>query len=262
MSELEHLRQKIKKYDKVLVAYSGGVDSTVVLKVAHEILGDSVVALTALSPSLASYEREALFETARTIGARHIVVDSQELKDASYAANPTNRCFHCKSELFTLCHQKARELGLETILDGSNQDDLSDYRPGLQAKTQYQIQSPLIEAGLGKEAVRRIAQALGLPNWNKAALPCLSSRFPYGTPITEERLKQIDAVEGKMKAMGFEVFRARFHDSMVRLEVAPEELQKLYNSSEELETYCRDQGFKEMRIDPEGYRSGRLNDVL
>lgn len=258
---LQELQTVFLNIPKALIAYSGGIDSALVAKVAFDVLGNKTVALTALSPSFPSYQLEETKKIAAWIGIRQIFVDSRELDNPDYSANPTNRCYFCKSELYALCEKKAQELGFPVILNGFNLDDQADWRPGFKAQQEFTVRSPLLEAGLRKEDVRAVAKHLGLPIWNKPASPCLSSRFPYGTAITEERLKQVDAVESLLYQKGFKVFRARYFGETVKLELGAEEMQKIQEVSLKnlIEETCLKAGFKEMTIDSQGFKSGNLN---
>ena len=203
----------------VIVAFSGGVDSTFVLKVAQDTIGDRVLALTTTSPTMPDQDRQSAIEMAQLIGARHVVIESNELEVEGYAQNPLNRCYLCKSNLFTVCEAKALELGIAEIVDGVNLDDLHDYRPGIKAAEQRRVRHPLVEAEMTKAEIREASRALGLPTWDRPASPCLSSRFPYGTQITLEGLQKVERGETLLHAMGFRVARVRYHGDVARLEV-------------------------------------------
>jgi len=268
-SGLERLRADLAALPAALVAYSGGVDSAFLLKVAHDVLGDRAVALTALSPSIPAEESGAARALAREIGVEHLEVESRELDDPRYAANPANRCFFCKSELHVHTRAAAERLSRErgaafTVLDGTNVDDLSDHRPGREAALQAGVKSPLAEARLTKAEIRRFSRELGLPTWDKPAAPCLSSRIPYGAAVTSERLGQIAAAERAVRSFGFREFRVRWHDKVARLEVHPDEVDRLLDRDlrARVSRAVKDAGFAFVAVDLEGFSSGRLNVLL
>jgi uncharacterized protein len=261
--KVDQLRASLRARGSALVAFSGGVDSTFVLKVAREELGDRAVALTAISESVAPAERRAAQELARTLGARHIEVDSHELDNPEYARNPTDRCYFCKSELYALCERARAELGLGAVVDGFNADDRGDHRPGHQAARESSVFSPLAEVGLTKDEIRAWSKRLGLPTWEKPAMPCLASRIPYGTPVTRERLAQIGAAESELRHLGFRELRVRHHGDIARIEVGAAELARF--ADPELRAAAnralRALGFQFVVIDLEPFRSGRLNEA-
>ncbi len=261
-SKLERLRAIFAPARPLIVAFSGGVDSTFVLKVAHDALGDSVVALTTTSPTMPEHDRVTALEMARQIGARHLVVASNELEIAGYAENPLNRCYLCKSNLFTVCEAKAAELGIAEIADGLNLDDLGDYRPGIRAASERRVRHPLVEAELTKAEIRELSQALGLPTWDKPASPCLSSRFPYGTRITPEGLVMVERGERLLHAMGFRVARVRYHGDVARLEVETGEVARLLENRETIDRELKKLGFRFVTVDLRGFRSGSLNEGI
>ncbi|MFZ5445744.1 MAG: ATP-dependent sacrificial sulfur transferase LarE [Myxococcota bacterium] len=245
-----------------LVAFSGGVDSALVLKFAVDVLGERAVALTAISPSVAPDEADEARELAQRLGARHVMVDSKELEDPRYAANPSNRCYFCKTELYSITDKYRAELGLAVVVDGFNADDKKDHRPGHQAAREHGVFSPLAQAGLTKAEVRAWSHRLGLPTWDKPQMACLASRLPYGTQVTVERLKQIGAAEKAVRALGFVNFRVRYHHEVARLEVAADELPRFFEQREAVNAALRAQGFTFVALDLEPFRSGRLNDTL
>ncbi|MBN1944653.1 MAG: ATP-dependent sacrificial sulfur transferase LarE [Bradymonadales bacterium] len=248
----------------VLVAFSGGVDSSLVLAAAHDALGDRVLAVTARSVAFPAEERQRAIETARQVGARHLLVDTFELDNPTYRANPPDRCYHCKREIFaTLCAVAEKE-GLDTVVDGSNADDASDHRPGARAAQELQIRSPLAELSLGKSAIRRLAQSRGLPGWDRPASACLASRIPYGQPITVERLYRMERTEAGLRDLGFRVVRLRDHGDLARIEVGPDQVAQAFDRAirEEMVQLCRQQGFTYVCLDLAGYRTGSLNEVL
>jgi uncharacterized protein len=257
------MRARVRELGSVLVAYSGGVDSALVLKVAAEELSDRAVALTAFSPSVPPEEVEAARALASRIGVRHVVVQSQELQDPRYAANPQDRCYYCKTELYALCQKKQAELGLSAILDGFNADDFRDHRPGHRAAKEHGVLSPLAEAGLTKAEIRALSLELGLPTWDKPQTPCLASRIPYGTEVTRDRLLQIGTAEARLRSLGLRNFRVRYHGEVARLEVALEEQASFDSPSfrEAVNAALKGQGFKFVALDLEPFRSGRLNEA-
>lgn len=263
--KLARLRDGLRSLGSACVAYSGGVDSTFLLRVAVDELGERVVALTARSDSYPAWELEAARVVARDMGARMIEVETREMERPGYRANAGDRCYHCKSELFAVAAEHAARLGLENLLYGAIPDDLGDHRPGMRAADERQVRAPLIEAGLGKSDIRRLSRQLGLPTWDKPATACLSSRFPYGTEITPDRLQQVGRCEARLHALGFRQLRARYHGPLVRVELAPEELPRLFADADlraQVVAECKAAGFRFVAIDLEGYRSGSANATL
>lgn len=256
-------RSLIRHRGSALVAFSGGADSALVLKLALDELGASVVALTAISASVAPTEKLEAAKLAKLLGAKHLEIDSNELADPDYAKNPTNRCYFCKSELYAICEAKRAELGLAVVMDGFNADDRKDHRPGQQAAREREICSPLAEANLTKEEIRAWSHALGLPTWDKPAMPCLASRIPYGTAVTSERLAKIGRAEAELRRLGLRIFRVRYHDELARLEVSVEELPRFQDTAfrEAALNAVKAQGFKFAVLDLEPFRSGRLNEA-
>jgi len=258
------LRGLLADCGSALVCYSGGVDSTLLLKVAHEVLGERCVAMVALSPTMAESERKAALELAAGIGVRTEVVESHELSRPEFRMNPQDRCYFCKDELLALAKPLAARLGLGEILLGTNTDDFGDYRPGLQAAKNHGARQPLADAGLGKPEVRELSKELGLSTWDKPQLACLSSRFPYGTEITPERLRQVDQLEDGLHALGFRQVRARWHGDIARLELEPEAIARAAEPEMRaaIVRLGRELGFTFVTLDLAGFSSGSLNRLL
>jgi len=255
----------LRGLNKVIVAFSAGVDSTVVLKVALDTLGvQNVLAATGVSPSLAQRELNSVQDLANLLHAPLELVNTSEMDSPQYAANPSNRCYFCKSELYTKLNQLAQQRGYEAVLNGVNADDIGQWRPGITAAKEYAIRSPLLEAGLTKSDTRDLARELGLPNWQKPALACLSSRVAYGTPITITSLKQIEQAESFLWEHGFTNFRVRHHPKLARIEVSPDDLPKLCQPPlrDELIAHFRQVGYTYVTVDLQGFRSGSGNEVL
>lgn len=253
--------ERIRSLGSALVAFSGGVDSALLLLLAREALGDRAVAFTALSPAVAPDELEGAREVARLIGAPHVEKRSGELEDPRYAANPTDRCYFCKTELYDLAAAEARERGLDAVLSGTNADELHDHRPGLKAAGEHAVVQPLAEAGLSKDEIRALSREAGLPTWDKPQQPCLSSRIPYGTQVTPERLQQLARSEMALRRLGLREFRVRYHGDVARIEVASDELPRLLEVRDQASAALRDAGFKFVSVDLEPLRSGRLNEA-
>jgi uncharacterized protein len=259
--KLARAREGISACGSAVVAFSAGVDSTFVVAVAREVLGERAVALTAHSPSVPQAEREEARALAARLGVRHLERESREQDDPAYVANGTDRCYHCKRELYRLCGEAARELGAAAVLDGFNADDRRDHRPGHRAAEEALVRSPLAEAGLSKVEVRAWSEAYGLPTWDKPQMACLASRVPYGTPVTPERLLQVERAEAALRALGLRDLRVRHHGDVGRVEVGEAELAQAFARRAEVAAAVKGAGFKSAALDLEPFRSGRMNEL-
>ena len=262
--KLAALKRVIAEYESAVVCFSGGVDSTFLLRVAHDVLGERCVALTAVSITMAASERSAASELAVGMGVRHEVVESRELERPGFAANPVDRCYHCKAELLEIARPAADRLGLREVLLGTNVNDLGDHRPGLQAANQRGARHPMVDAGLTKDDIRTLSRELGLATWDKPQLACLSSRFPYGTEITPERLHQVDQFEDGLRALGFRQLRVRYHGEVARLEIDLSSMARVLEPGvrESIVTLGRRVGFTFVALDLAGFSSGSLNQLI
>ena len=259
------LIETLRGYGRVAVAYSGGIDSTVVAQAAYEALGDAAIAVTAVSDSLAAGELEEAQELAQKIGIRHRVIRTEEFADPNYRRNDSDRCYFCKSELYGRLSGMLKELEVGVIASGANTDDMGDYRPGLRAASEHGVRHPLQECGLNKADVRALAHAWGLPTWDKPATPCLSSRVAYGEDPTPERVRMIDQAEQWLRQHGLRVLRVRYHKGdLARIEVPPDDLPRFVELQlrGELIAAFRALGFKFVTLDLEGFRSGSMNSVI
>ena len=262
--KLEQLKSLFAEMDRALIAYSGGIDSTLVAKVACDILGDRALAITAVSPSLLPEELQEAQLQAAEIGIPHELVETHEMEDPNYTANPANRCYFCKSELHDTLKPLALQRGYPYVVDGVNADDLSDYRPGIRAAKERGVRSPLAEVGVSKAEVRQISRHLGLPWWDKPAQPCLSSRFPYGEEITLAKLQRVGRAEVYLRKLGYRNLRVRSEGDAARIELPPEQIKEFVLTTDlpQLVSAFQGYGFVYVTLDLEGYRSGNLNQVL
>jgi len=260
----QKLEELLRSLAPVVVAFSGGVDSSYLAFKAHKVLGAQALAVTAESPSVPSAQRRMVAEIVSKLGIAHKVIYTRELERPEYSVNPSDRCYYCKDELFGMLQAMAKEYGNAVVLDGLNADDLSDFRPGRKAGDEHRVRSPLMEAGLSKNEIRELSRRAGLPTADQPASACLASRFPYGIAITEEKLRIVDQGEEALREMGFRIFRVRHHEHLVRLEFGPDDLKRALDPeiAARLASLFKKLGYKYVTLDLEGYRTGSANEVL
>lgn len=258
----QSLKSYLEQFDSAVIALSGGVDSSLVAKIAFDVFGSKAVAVISASESLPESERRLAVQLCSDIGIPFREIKTTELQDATYRANDGNRCFVCKSYLYQELQAFAEQNGYDVVLDGANADDLADYRPGRQAAREHNVKSPLAELGISKSQVREIAKELELPNWNKPASACLASRIPYGTEVTRETLAQVEQAEEILRDAGFLQFRVRHHDSVARIEIPPDEFSRIVDARESITAQMKQLGYKFVSLDLDGFRSGSMNELL
>jgi uncharacterized protein len=261
IEKMGRLRETLEEMESVLLAYSGGVDSTLLLRVARDVLGERVLAVTARSPLRAAAELAAAQQLATSLGASHLLIDGGELDDPEIAANPLERCYLCKRRLFRRLKALAAERGLREVIDGSNRDDLGEHRPGLRALRQLGVRSPLAESELSKDEIRSLSRMLGLSTWDRPSQSCLATRFPYGEQLSPEKLTRAEDAEGFLQTLGFRELRVRSHGSLARIEVPPEDMPALLQQAATIVARLEELGFAHISMDLKGYRTGSMDEM-
>ena len=260
----EQLFSFISRYQSALVAFSGGVDSAYLAFAAPRVLGERARAVTALSPAVSDFQRKIAIDFAQQYGLNHHLIETREMENPDYTGNPSNRCYFCKTELYSRLEKLRKQWSMDVIFDGSNVDDVSDYRPGRKAAREREVVSPLMEVGIHKEEIRALSCKLDLPTWDQPAMPCLSSRFPYGVQITDEKLGQVERAEAFLRDLGLCNFRVRHHENLARIEVDRSEMARLLDPQlfQQISSHLKSVGYDYVTLDLEGFRSGSLNDAL
>ena len=262
MEKLKLLESGIRKYHSALIAFSGGVDSTFLAYYTHKVLNGNVLLVTATSSTYPFFELEEAKELAVKYNLKHKIINSEETDIPGFSDNPPDRCYYCKRELFSILIEIAKKEGYAAVFDGSNADDLNDYRPGMKAKKEYGVISPLCDAGLTKNDIRALSGQFGLPTADKPAYACLASRFPYGEKITITKLNRAEKTESEIRTLGLKQFRVRSHNNLARIEVAPGELEDAWKNKEKLHEICKSAGFVYVTLDLQGYRTGAMNEEI